>query len=182
MSESVCPPGSLVGKGPNLVAALGPTGDPSPGVTSPCTGKTIDVYNAGPGKATFAIDGPPEQCLTLGFLGAFDVSVTTSGGKSVFRWTQPDNLTHPLPGVTGTLVSGTMDFPQIAAAAKVASVAKKKKKKKKKVKHFYLESTGCVPPTRDFTYTVADEFGTHTNTTSAGNCNKAKKKKKKKKK
>ena len=151
-------------------------------MTSPCTGKTIDVYNGGPGKVTFAIDGPPEQCLTLGFLGAFDVTVTTSGGKSVFRWTQPDNLTHPLPGVNGTLVSGTLNFPSTPATSKAASAAKKKKKKKKKVKHYYLESTGCVPPTRDFTYTVSDEFGVHTNTTSAGNCNKAKKAKKKKKK
>jgi hypothetical protein len=164
-SETVCPAGSKVGQGPNLVASLGPSANTSPQATTACLGKQITAYNGGPGLMTFAIDGPATSCAGLGFLGAFDVTLTTAGGKTTFRWTQPDNLTHPLgAGTSGTLNSGTMSFPVTKAATK------------KKVKHFYLESVACKGKTRSFTYTVSDEFGVHTNTSTAGKCVQPKKK------
>jgi len=167
-----CPAGSHIGQGDIPGAAFGPTGL-GEGPNTECNGKKFDLFNGPAGSLTLSIDGPPELCGTLGFLGAYPIPITTAGGKSTMTWNIPDNLQHPFPGAEGTLRGGSMPFNPLKAPKKKA-----KKGKKKPKKSFLFTSINCKGP-RDFTMTVVDTFGTHVINTTAGNCKAPKKKKKK---
>jgi hypothetical protein len=177
-SAAVCPAGSHIGIGPIPGAMFGGVGA-AEGPNTFCGGKTFDLYNGKPGEFSLAIDGPPEQCGTLGFTGASPVTLATSGGRTTMTWQVPDNIAHPLPGVEATLLGGTFVFNNLKGSAKSATAAKKGKKKKKK--SYLFTSVNCKGP-RDFQFTIVDPFGTHQLSATAGNCKAPKKGKKKKKK
>ncbi len=176
-STSVCPPGSHIGVGPNAVAEFGPLGA-AEGPNTQCLGKTFDVWNSAPGTFALVLDGPPEQCATLGFLGAYPITLANKGGVTEFTWTLEDNIKYPLPGAEGGLPEGGMNWANIKAKpkGKGKSASAAKKKKKAKPKNLFV-SVNCKG-TRDFKMVVVDGFGTHTITSSAGNCKAPKKKKK----
>jgi hypothetical protein len=173
-SVAGCPPGSHIGTSDpsKFRAEFGPIGL-AEGPNTQCFGKTFDLYNGSAGSITMVIDGPPEQCATLGFLGAYPITLSTSGGKTTMTWDLPLNLQQPFPGAEGGLPLGSMVFGVVKAPSK-----KSKKKGKKAAKHFLLESINCKGP-RDFTYSVTDPYGKHTINTTAGTCKAPKKKKKK---
>jgi hypothetical protein len=166
-----CPAGSHIGQGDIPGAAFGPTGL-AEGPNTECNGKKFDLFNGPHGALTLSIDGPPELCGTLGFLGAYPIVLAQSGNSTTMTWNIPDNLQHPFPGAEGTLRGGSMPFNPLKPTTK------KKKKGKKGKKQFLFTSTNCKGP-RDFTMTVVDTFGTHTIHTTAGTCKPPKKKKKK---
>jgi hypothetical protein len=165
-SVAGCPPGSHIGVGPIPGAAFGPAGL-AEGPNTECTGKTYDLYNGKPGELTLVVDGPPEQCATLGFLGAYPITLAASGGKTTMTWFLPENLQHPFPGAEGALRGGGMVFSNLKASAKAVGAAAAKKKKKKRSNLF--TSIDCRGQ-RDFTFTVVDSFGTHVSSASAGSC------------
>jgi hypothetical protein len=170
-STSVCPPGAHVGiSATPAVAEFGPL-DMAEGPNTQCLGKTFDVWNSTNGQLALVLDGPPEQCATLGFLGAYPITLATSGGKTTMTWTLADNIKFPFPGAEGGLPSGNFVFNKVLAKSK------KGKKGKKAKKSALLTSINCKG-TRDFTMAVVDRFGTHTITNSAGNCKAPKKKRK----
>src|SRR5262245_22307113 len=148
------------------------------GPNTACFGKTFDLYNGNPGEITMVIDGDPAKCATLGFLGAYPLVLSTSGGSTTMTWNLPENIQQPFPGAEGGLPLANMKFDVVKASSKSAVAAKKKKKKK--AKRYLLESYNCSGA-RDFTMTVDDPYGTHVIKSSAGNCAKPKKAKKKKK-
>ncbi len=116
-STSVCPPGSHIGVGPNAVAEFGPLGA-AEGPNTQCLGKTFDVWNSAPGTFALVLDGPPEQCATLGFLGAYPITLANKGGVTEFTWTLEDNIKYPLPGAEGGLPEGGMNWANIKAKPK----------------------------------------------------------------
>jgi hypothetical protein len=175
-SVAGCPPGSHIGVGPIPAAVFGPTGL-AEGPNTECLGKTYDLYNGKPGELTVVVDGPPEQCATLGFLGAYPITLATSGGRTSMTWSLPENLQHPFPGAEGALRGGGMVFNNIKASAKSAGASEAKKRKKARKSNLFT-SVNCKGP-REFTFTVVDTFGTHVSTSSAGNCKAPKKRKKK---
>src|SRR5262245_14103623 len=153
-SAAGCPAGSHVGLGPPAAAIFGPTGM-AEGPNTICSGKQFDLYNGKPGELTMVLDGPPEQCATLGFLGAYPIPLSTSGGKTTMTWNVAENIQNPFPGADGALFGGTWIFNNLKGSAKSASAAKKGKKKKAKTNLF--TSVNCKGP-RDFTYTVVDSY------------------------
>ena len=108
------------------------------------------------------LDGPPEQCATLGFLGAYPLTLAKSGGKTTMTWSLAENIKYPLPGAEGGLPSGNFVFNKLVV-------------KSKKGKKSLLTSVNCKGA-RTFTMTVVDGFGTHPITNSAGKCKPPKKK------
>src|SRR5262245_43589060 len=87
-SVAGCPRGSHVGLGVVPGAMFGNEADAA-GPNTFCGGKTQDLWNGKPGELTLVLDGPPEQCGTLGFLGALPVVVGKSGAISTFTWALP---------------------------------------------------------------------------------------------
>jgi len=175
-SVAGCPPGSHIGTSnpATFHANFGPIGM-AEGPNTECYNKTFDLYNGPAGSFTMVVDGPPADCATLGFLGAYPVNLATSGGRTTMTWDVPLNLQQPFPGAEG----GLPNAQHVYNAVKVPSKkGKKGKKGKKATKHFLLESVNCKGP-RDFQYTVVDPYGTHTINSTAGNCKAPKKKKKK---
>jgi hypothetical protein len=152
-SNSVCPKGSLFASGP-IQGLVGPDTDPTS--NAECNGKKILLYNAGANEATFYVDGPPDGCLGLGYLAPAKVALKTVKGTTTTTLTFPQNLTHPLPGVS----SGLSFFDVTFIPLKV--------KKGKKTTHF-MTSSKCSGQ-RTFTYTVKDPEGTHVATADAGRC------------
>jgi hypothetical protein len=173
-SVAGCPPGSHIGISPPQAAAFGPAGL-AEGPNTECTGKTFDLYNGKPGELTLVIDGPPELCGTLGFLGAYPIVLATSAGRTSMTWNIPDNLQHPFPGAEGTLRGGSMLLNNLQATVKSAGATAAKKKKRKR--SYLFTSVNCKGP-RDFTMTVVDTFGSHPLSSTAGSCKAPKKKKK----
>ena len=168
-SVSVCPPGSLIGVGPVPKAQFGPIGL-AEGPNTDCFGKTFGLYNGPSGQLTLVIDGPPAECGSLGFLGAFPINLATSGGKTTMTWPVPENLRNPFPGAESTLNGGQMVFPKKTTKIKSGKASAAKKAS-------LFTSINCKG-TREFTYTVVDTFGTQVIKTSAGKCKPPKGKKK----
>ncbi len=157
-SVAPCPPKSHLGNGPVPGAMFGPAGL-AEGPNTFCGGKTMDLYNGKPGEFTLVLDGPPEQCGSLGFLGALPVPLTKAAGHTVMTWPVPENIQHPLPGADGALLGGSQIFNNV-----------KVKNKKKGAKPFNLFTSKNCKGSRDFQMTVVDTFGTQVIKTSAGKC------------
>jgi hypothetical protein len=156
-SDSVCPKGSLVAQGP-IEAKSGPDTDPNSNFT--CTGKVIKIYNAGAKEQTFYADGPPENCAGLTYLAPAKMRVKTSKGTSSTTLVFPDNLVHPLPGISSGLTFFDVKyFPR--------KTTKGKGKKKRTVN--FMSSSKCSDQ-RKFTMTVVDDEGTRTLHADAGAC------------
>jgi hypothetical protein len=171
-SDSVCPPGSLIGVANPADGRLGPQTDDSSFVE--CKGKYINMYNAGPNLQVWLFTGPGDQCAGVGYLPPFNVTLQTQGKTTTSTLVFPDNIAHPLPGIEGSLTQ--IDTKYINRSVKVKSKSAASSASKKGKKRYYMSSVGCSG-TRDFTMTVTDEEGAKTNTTSAGTCRSAKKKK-----
>ena len=168
-SPSVCPKGSLVGRGDNLTAQIGPVGDPFNSVD--CLGKHFEYFNAGPKEIAILVTGPGDQCAGVTYTAPTTINLSTKGNTTTATLNWPLNFTQPLPGVEATLNNGGGIFPLLKKTVK---------KGKKKVKSAYMTSVGCKGPTRSFTFTAVDTEGSTTQTSSAGKCVVPKKKKKKK--
>jgi hypothetical protein len=167
-SDSVCPKGSLLGRGVDLIAQFGPIGDPLSNVN--CNGKDFLFYNAGKTAMTLHIVGPADQCGGLDYIAPTVISLSTKAKRTTATINWPNNITNPLPGLQATLNFGQSVFPV---------VKNKVKQGKKKVKKSYANSVGCKG-TRDFVFTVVDEEGSGvTQTQSVGKCTQPKAKKKK---
>jgi hypothetical protein len=192
-SVAGCPAGSHIGIGPVPGAIFGNAADAA-GPNTFCGGKTFDLYNGKPGELTLVLDGPPEQCGTLGFLGALPVTLATSGGKTTMTWPVPENIQHPLPGADGALLGGTMVFNNLKAKVKPPKGKRKKalrkcrkignpkkqrncrKRANRRQKVSLFNSINCKGA-RAFQMAVVDTFGTHQINMNAGSCKKPKKKK-----
>ncbi len=134
-SDSVCPKASNVGHG-EIKAYLGPDGDKTQ--NAQCT-KQLTVYNSGAGKSVLFATGDPAQCAGVGYLAPIPMTSKTSGTTTTMGFVFPDNISHPLPGLSGAFQSFTLSFTKSAV-------------KKGGKTYSYLSSTGCKGK-RGFTFT-----------------------------
>lgn len=155
-SDSVCPKGSLVATTPaEFLAKLGPESDPSSSVS--CN-KRVNMYNAGKGKAIWVIVGPAAKCAGVAYLPPVPITLKTSGDTTTFGFTFAENITHPLPGIEGGIVSIDWQYKKLTKKVGGKTIG-------------YLQSTGCgKSKTRTFTYTVKDADGNTTTSAKAGTC------------
>jgi hypothetical protein len=155
-SDSVCPRGSLVGTG-TLKAEIGPAGNPDSNAT--CS-KKISIYNGGRNRAVQFYFGPGADCAGVSYLPPVTMYWSSAGGKATLTLPVPENVSHPLPGVEGTITSETLKFKKLMSAGKK--------------RHAYLSGIGCRSSrARSFTYTLfAHSYpgGKLSKTVNAGKC------------
>lgn len=152
-SDSVCPKGSLVAEGP-LEAMLGPEGNTSSNIL--CTGKSVRFYNAGPKLIAGLLVGPATNCAGVAYLAPFPITLKTSGGSTTTTMVLPKNLSHPLPGVEGSVPSMKLVYKKLSRRSKGKTIS-------------YVSSTSC-PSKRTLTWTTRDPTGTHVSTADLGKC------------
>jgi hypothetical protein len=155
-SNSVCPHGSLVGAG-TLKAEVGPAGNPNSNAS--CT-KQVLVYNAGGNRAVQYLFGPGADCAGVGYLPPVSTYWSNAGGKATLTLPVPENVSHPLPGVEGTITSETIKFKRLVSAGNN--------------RHAYLSGVGCgSSKVRSFTYILLARSypgGKLSKKVSAGKC------------
>ena len=162
-SDANCPKKSLVATAV-FTAKLGPENDTTQSVS--CTGKTVNMYNAGKKGITWLVVGPPDNCAGVGYLPPFTATIKNEKGlatgkkpgpqTSFVKVTLPPNVKNPLPGIEGGLDSIDVTFKNLKTKVDGKTV-------------YYLASTGCDGE-RDFSFTTVDKEGTHVNEASAGAC------------
>jgi hypothetical protein len=157
-SDSICPKGSEIGTG-NLTALIGPDNDTSSATVITCK-KDIHLYNTG--RHTFAIlgVGDPKDCASIGYIYPTLGSWSQQGKKLVMDLPVPENVQHPLPGVSGYFNhSETTYFNMVTG--------------KGKKKHGYFMSVGCgKAKQRKFTWSVISAANPQgiVDKSSAGKC------------
>jgi hypothetical protein len=163
-TETVCPSGSKVGEAPTMTLSFGPTDSPS-GPNTSCLGKRVGIYNGPPGQLVFAIDGPPEQCVSLGFLTALPVILGKARGRTTMSLELPENLRSPFAGTSSAISSGSFALYRRTLNGRRAQNGKGKKASQRS----FLTSAGCTRK-RTFHFNVVDSFGPHEVKSSAGPC------------
>jgi hypothetical protein len=155
-SDSGCPRGSLIGTG-TLKAKVGPAGNPDSNAT--CS-KQISIYNGGGNRAVQFYYGPGAACAGVSYLPPVPMYWSNAGGKATLTLPVPENVSHPLPGVEGTITAETLKFKKLISAGKK--------------RHAYLAGIGCGSRrARSFTYTLyASSYpgGKLSKTVRAGKC------------
>lgn len=109
-SDAGCPKGSLVGKG-SLTAVAGATSDPTD--TSIRCVLPAKIYNGGKGHASLYLKVAPPDC-PVSINQAIDMRyVNAFGGKGRgLRFSVPDNLLHPIPGLEDAVVDVKTTLPR----------------------------------------------------------------------
>jgi hypothetical protein len=109
-SDDGCPKGSLIGAGTisNDVGA-----DNNPADKSIKCAATNKIYNSGQGRAAIFIEGNPPSCA-VALATAIDAKfVPAFGGKgTAMQFTIPQNLRHPLAGLSLAVVKVTANLPK----------------------------------------------------------------------
>jgi hypothetical protein len=111
-NDSICPRGALMATG-SITSTLGSTTNfAEPGAA--CDPQ-LDVWNAGPGKnAYFFVTTAAHQCLggavKTGSTPPYGGTYRVSGGYLITDVPSPNYITHPVPGLVGSLESEHLVF------------------------------------------------------------------------
>lgn len=129
-SDSVCPKGSLVGKGPihSLVGADNDFSNPG----APCD-REARSYNAGQDKVVVLFVGPGTKCLGTAYTPPYAGKWSNSGGIGGGQLNisaPPFETTHPVPGLLVSTLDLKFTFPKRVITVKGRKVS-------------YLMSVGC---------------------------------------
>ena len=154
-----CPKGSLVGGG-QIDSVAGATADPND--KSLACHVDAKAYNAANGHLLLYVQGAPPTCA-IPIQQTIDATLKTSGSTTTFKFTIPDNLTHPIPGFDNVIT-------QLIGNVKKLTVTKRVKGKKTKVP--FIASTGCSGGKHTISAKVTLEDGTVQNVSASVPCSK----------
>ena len=144
-SDSGCPVGSIVATG-DLAAFVYATSDPSGAQGGFACPRNVRVYNAGLHALALFIYGPADTCAGVTTLPALPASMFAGdGGGTGFGVELPDNVVHPIKGLSFAIRKLNLSFPKTTVTVARATRG-------------YMESVGCSGATRPLKASFTPDF------------------------